>query len=286
MALISIAADKGGGVTTSAVALAAVWPRQVLLAECDVAGGDLRYRLAGAGGKPLGQDPGVVSLASAVRGQAGAQLVLEHTQQVEGGLQVLVGPAQPEHAAAMASAWTAISGMLAGLPDLDVIADCGRLLGDSPLVPVLRRSDLILLVARDTVEGVAHLRHGLSAIARAVNASSSSGGPSALARTAVLLIASRGSGRTARSQVNEVLQGTPGLADVPVIGVLAHDDAGAQGLSGQWGRRLDRSALIRSARTVAEQVFARVHSGAETAAGAGSSSMAAAQQAAATRTGA
>ena len=139
MALISIAADKGGGVTTSAVALAAVWPRQVLLAECDVAGGDLRYRLPGAGGKPLAQDPGVVSLASAVRGQASAELVLEHTQQVEGGLRVLVGPAQPEHAAAMASAWTPISGMLAGLPDMDVIADCGRVLGDSPLVPVLRR---------------------------------------------------------------------------------------------------------------------------------------------------
>lgn len=285
MALISIAADKGGGVTTSTVALAAVWPRQVLLAECDIAGGDLRYRLTGPGGKPLAQDPGIVSLASAVRGQAGAQLVLEHTQQVQGGLHVLVGPAQPEHAAAMSSAWTPISGMLAGLPDRDVIADCGRLLGDSPLVPVLRRSDLILLVARDTVEGVAHLRHGLSAIARAVNASSSSGVPSALDRTAVLLIASRGSGRTARTQVNEVLQSTPGLADVPVIGVLAHDEAAAQGLSGQWGRRLDRSALIRSARTAAEQVFALVHSGG-LAASAGPATTAARLATATTRAGA
>ena len=50
MALIAVAADKGApGVTTTALALAAVWPRPVLLAECDPAGGDLVYRLpAGA----------------------------------------------------------------------------------------------------------------------------------------------------------------------------------------------------------------------------------------------
>ena len=48
VALIAVAADKGApGVTTTAVALAAVWPRPVLLAECDPAGGDLVYRLPG-----------------------------------------------------------------------------------------------------------------------------------------------------------------------------------------------------------------------------------------------
>ena len=50
MALIAVAADKGApGVTTASVALAAVWPRPVLLAECDPAGGDLVYRLPGGG---------------------------------------------------------------------------------------------------------------------------------------------------------------------------------------------------------------------------------------------
>ena len=48
MALIAVAADKGApGVTTTALALAAVWPRPVLLAECDPAGGDLVYRFPG-----------------------------------------------------------------------------------------------------------------------------------------------------------------------------------------------------------------------------------------------
>ena len=49
MALIAVAADKGApGVTTTALALAAVWPRPVLLAECDPAGGDLVYRFPAA----------------------------------------------------------------------------------------------------------------------------------------------------------------------------------------------------------------------------------------------
>ena len=50
MALIAVAADKGApGVTTASVALAAVWPRPVLLAECDPAGGDSGLPAAGGG---------------------------------------------------------------------------------------------------------------------------------------------------------------------------------------------------------------------------------------------
>ena len=49
--LIAVAADKGApGVTTTAVTLAAVWPRPVLLAECDPAGGDIAYWLPAEGG--------------------------------------------------------------------------------------------------------------------------------------------------------------------------------------------------------------------------------------------
>jgi cellulose biosynthesis protein BcsQ len=68
MALIAIAADKGApGATTTALALAAVWPRPVLLAECDPAGGDLVYRLPAADGGRLDQRRGLLSLAVAAR---------------------------------------------------------------------------------------------------------------------------------------------------------------------------------------------------------------------------
>ena len=68
MALIAIAADKGApGVTTACLALSLVWPRPVLLAECDPAGGDLVYRLPAAGGGQLDPGRGLLSLAVAVR---------------------------------------------------------------------------------------------------------------------------------------------------------------------------------------------------------------------------
>ncbi len=260
MALIAVLADKGApGVTTSAVVLAAVWPQPAVLAECDVAGGDLPYRLPRCGGVPLAQDRGLLSLASAVRSPIGPEAVWEHTQQLDGGLPVLVGPTVPEQAAAMAAAWTPISGMFAGLPDTDVVADCGRVLGETPVLPVLRRAELIVFVARHTVEGVAHLRHGLVAVARAVNAHGSPTGVSALHRTAVLLITDGRRGREATREVSQLLAASPGLGDVAVLGALADDPAGARGLSGQWGRRLDRSALVASARPVAQAAHARVH---------------------------
>src|SRR5260370_24563239 len=92
MALIAVAADKGApGVTTAWVALAAVWRRPVLLAECDPAGGDIVYRLPGAGGTRLDPRRGLLSLAVAARHGLQPDQVWEHTQKLHGGLDVLAG---------------------------------------------------------------------------------------------------------------------------------------------------------------------------------------------------
>jgi len=83
MALIAVAADKGApGVTTTALALAAVWPRPVLLAECDPAGGDLVYRLPAADGGRLDQRRGLLSLAVAARRGLQPHQAWEHTQKL------------------------------------------------------------------------------------------------------------------------------------------------------------------------------------------------------------
>lgn len=252
MSLLALVADKGSpGVTTGAVALASVWPQQALLAECDPSGADVPYWLPGPGGNPLVRGRGLVSLAGAVRGPIEPGLVWEHTQDLDGGLPVLVGPAGPEQSEAMGSAWTPISGLLAGLPDTDVIADCGRVLGNGPAVPVLRRAGLIIVLARDTVCGVAHLRHGLGSIAQTVNASGSSANGSALSRMAVVMIAERRQAERSCEQVRQVLSEAVGLGSVPVVGALHFDVEGAAGLSGQWTKRLNRSALMKSARPLA-----------------------------------
>ena len=88
MALIAVAADKGApGVTTTAISLAAVWPRRVVLAELDPFGGDVAYRLRGPRGVPLSPETGVLSLALAVRRGAAPEAIFEHVQQLDGGLE-------------------------------------------------------------------------------------------------------------------------------------------------------------------------------------------------------
>ena len=100
MALIAVTADKGApGVTTACVALAAVWPRPVLLAEADPSGGDLIYRLPAAGGGQLDPGRGLLSLAVAVRRGLEPAQAWEHTQKLHGGLDLLVGVVTPEQGA-------------------------------------------------------------------------------------------------------------------------------------------------------------------------------------------
>jgi hypothetical protein len=256
MALIALAAGKGApGVTTSAVALAAVWPRPALLVECDAAGGDVAYRLEAAGHTPLAQDRGVLSLAAALR--TGHQVnVTDHVQYLAGGLPVLVGPASSGQAAVLSSVWPAVVDSLTGHGGGEVFVDCGRLTVDAPAVAVLERADCTVLVVRaagsaaqdahrlgerrKVVDGVAHLRH---AVEVAVVASS---GP-----VGVLVV---GDPRRDEAEVQEVLDG----AGLParVVGVLAYDGQGAAGLRGEWTRRLDKTPLITSAREVAHRLDA------------------------------
>ena len=151
MALIVVAADKGApGVTTAAVALAAVWPRPVLLAECDPAGGDLIYRLPAASGSRLDPRRGLLSLAISARRGGHPGQVWEHAQKLRGGLDVLVGVANAEQGAGLDLMWDQVGAALAALPEADVIADCGRLGADGRAYDLLARADAVILVTRAT----------------------------------------------------------------------------------------------------------------------------------------
>lgn len=265
MALIAVAADKGApGVSTVALTLALTWPQDVLLAECDPAGADLPWRLQAESGHRLVQGTGVLSLASSLRGTvdgagagagvvdgAGAVRVLDHAQRLDGGLPVLVGPVGPEQAEAIGSGWGRLAAQLAAVPGTDVIADCGRFLTPgSPVAAVLQAADLVLMVTRPSLTGVAHLRHGIGVVARVVNAC---GRGSGLNRIGVVVVDDHAAGRRGGPrQVDQVLTDTPGLGDVPVIGVLGWDPKAAAALAGTgWGAGLDRSTLLRTAATTA-----------------------------------
>jgi hypothetical protein len=242
VALIAVAADKGApGVTTACVALAAVWPRPVLLAECDPAGGDLACRLPAYGGGQLDPGRGLLSLAVAGRRGIGPDQILEHTQKLSGGLDVLAGVVTAEQGAGLEPLWGPAGAALAQLPGLDVIADCGRIGADGPPYDLLAYAAAIVLVTRDTLAEVVRLRERVSALTAALARRRRPAVP-----VGVVVVAGH---RRFHAALGEVRQALGGPARV--VGGLAYDPPSAEALRGEWGGRLNRSLLMRTARDLA-----------------------------------
>ena len=248
MALIAIASDKGApGVTTAALALAAVWPRPVLLAECDPAGGDLVYRFPAVGGGHLDPRRGVLSLAVVARRGMQPQQVWEHAQKLHGGLDVLAGVTNAEQGAGLSLLWGPIGKVLASLPQADVIADCGRLGADGPLYDLLAEATTVVLVTKVHVADVIRLRDRAAAFAAAAQSRGRRG-----FGVGVVVVADHKRFRASLGEVQHVL----GQANAPatVLGGIAHDTKGADLLSGEWGGNLDRTMLIKTAREVVQHL--------------------------------
>jgi hypothetical protein len=242
--LIALAADKGApGVTTAATALGAVWPRPVLVAECDPAGGDLVYRLPGEDGRMLNPDRGLLSLGATARRGLHPEQIYAHTQRLVGGLDVLTGLTHAEQAAGLTWLWGPLGRAFAALPEADVLADCGRLGGHPQINDLIAEADLVVLFTRASLDHVAHLRERLALLPR---------GP----ERGVVVIADPRSYRQAIDEVRRIV--TAASDRVAFVGGLAHDPKGAELLRGQWGGRLDRSLLIRTARELAGRLVARV----------------------------
>jgi len=249
MALIAIASDKGApGVTTAALALAAVWPRPVLLAECDPAGGDLVYRFPAADGGHLDPRRGVLSLAVVARRGMQPQQVWEHTQKLHGGLDVLAGVTNAEQGAGLSLLWGPIGKILAALPQADVIADCGRLGADGPLYDLLAEATTVVLVTKVHVADVIRLRDRAAAFAAAAASRGRRG-----FGVGVVVVADHRKFRAALGEVQQVLG--QANARATVLGGIAHDVKGADLLGGEWGGNLDRTLLIKTAREVAQHLL-------------------------------
>jgi MinD-like ATPase involved in chromosome partitioning or flagellar assembly len=248
MSLIAIASDKGApGVTTAALALASVWPRPVLLAECDPSGGDLAYRFPAASGGHLDPRRGVLSLAVTARRGMQPNQVWEHVQKLHGGLDVLAGVTNAEQGAGLNQLWGPIGKVLAGLAQADVIADCGRLGAEGPVYDLLAEASVVLLVTKAGVGDVIRLRDRAAAVAAGAESRGRRG-----FGAAVLVVADTRKFAAALGEVQHVLR----QAGVPatVIGGLAHDAKGAAMLGGGLVGKLDRTMLIRTTRDIAQQL--------------------------------
>ncbi|MEV7525043.1 hypothetical protein [Streptomyces sp. NPDC091371] len=254
MALIALAADKGSpGVTTTAVALSAVWPRRALLAEADAAGGDLVYRGSAAHGGPLNPNTGMLSIAATARRGLAADQLWDHAQTMSGGLDVLVGLGSSEQSAGLVGQWPLLGRAFATLAEsphapADVIADCGRIGGDGPALELFAHASLVLLVARTQPESIARVRDRALALSARLHGTQRGTAQFTTPLLGVLLVADPKDSSKVSNQVNDMLVASH--SGVRVLGTLAYDPPGAEQLAGRRRGRLDKSLLIRSARQI------------------------------------
>jgi hypothetical protein len=236
VSLLALAAAKASpGVTTTTVALAAVWPRPraVLVVEGDPAGGDLAARFG------LRAEPGLVTLAAARRGTATAATVAAHAQALPGGLRVVAGPPAAEQAtAALGLLGPELLAGLAGLDGVDVLADLGRLDPSSPTLAAARAADLLVLVTRPVLAELQHLAYRAAALRQACRA------------LALIVV---GAGPYPPGEV-------AGALGVEVVGVLPADPRGAGLLGGvpAGGAGLRRAPVVRAARTMVDALASRL----------------------------
>ena len=164
--LIALASVKGSpGVTSTALALAAVWPRPVVLLEADPAGGDLAYRCRAAHGGTVSANRGLLRLAAAVRGGTPSpDVVFDESQLLACGVNLIQGVTSSAQARGLAALWQTI-GQACTTAEVDVIADLGRLDRASVVMPLAQAAHHLLPVASTSLESVMHLTEGLNDIA-------------------------------------------------------------------------------------------------------------------------
>lgn len=237
MATVALTSAKHSpGVTTSALVLATTWPRRVLLAECDPAGGDVSAGLLRAE-VPTGD--GLLGLALAARRSLQPAAILGHTVPLNdsGEVRLLAGLTDPYQ-------WRSVEPVCGRLavafremgrldPPADVIVDVGRLDGGPGADELLAGADVVALVLRPTLVGVARAHPRLTVLRRRL------AGLDHAPQVGLLLIGSR---PFAPLDVGEAL-------DAPVLGVLSDDPVAASVLSHgrPRDRAFERSSLVRGA---------------------------------------
>lgn len=241
MAVIALTSASGSpGVTTTALGLALLWPRPVLLVEADPTGGS--GILAGFFRGTREYDAGLIELALSPYSMSDAVPgVVQRIQGTDVGF--IAGTRSHAQAHGLRDLWTPLAEALAGLDTTgqDVIVDAGRLgLVASP-EPVLANADLTLLVTRTTLPALAAARSWTETVKHG----------SSWRDPGVLLV---GEGQPySRREVTNVL-------GLPVHAALDDDaDAAAVYFRGATPpRRFETGPLVRSLRSAIEAIQARL----------------------------
>lgn len=166
MAVIALTSASGSpGVTTTAVGLALIWPRPVLLIEADPTGGS--GVLAGYFRGTREYDVGLIELALSPASPAEALRDVVRPLN-DGHVFFVAGTRSPAQATALTRVWEPLGEALVDLDakGQDVIVDAGRLgLVGSP-EPLLAGADLSLLVTRSSLPALAAARNWAGGVRR------------------------------------------------------------------------------------------------------------------------
>ncbi len=239
--LIALCSAKGApGVTTSALALALSWPRPVVVAELDPAGGDV---LAGYGRAETAAG-GLAELALAARRGGPAGHLDDHLLRLDASGRARLLPGLGDPAVARHVDWERLAAALASVEDgaVDVLADCGRLRAEHFPAAVTRRAAAVVVVSGSTLRAV-------RAAALAVADQRREGtGPAQGAAAVTALVVAPGE-PYGEKEIGEAL-------GVPIVGALPRDAKAAGVLSdgAPAGRLFGQSALLRAARSTAARL--------------------------------
>lgn len=166
MAVVTLSSASGSpGVTTTALGLALLWPRPVLLVEADPTGG--ANLLAGYFRGTCEYDAGLIELALTASdlGEALADVAqsIEDTT-----VSFVAGTRSHTQAGALRDLWEPLARELADLESTgqDVIVDAGRLGLHASPQPLLDAADLALLVSGTTLPNLSGLRSWAEAFQR------------------------------------------------------------------------------------------------------------------------
>ncbi|GAW48037.1 uncharacterized protein PD653_1063 [Nocardioides sp. PD653] len=233
--------------TSTALALAAVWPRPVVLLEADLAGGDLAYRCRAAPGGPIPAAKGLLRLAAAVRGGVpDGHPILEEAELLGCGASLVPGVSSSAQARGLSGLWSSIAAACTAA-EVDVIADLGRLDRASAHLPLAQASTYLLPVLSTSLESVMHLTDGLQDL---MGALAQHGAESVMP----VLVGPDARAARDRADLDELL----GKAGLPTLATrsMPHDPRALARLE-QGERasgRLGRTLLLRAAKAMAGEM--------------------------------
>jgi hypothetical protein len=251
--VISVCGVKGSaGASTLALLTRALWPASSVLVEADPVGGEFALTLAGPQGQVLPARPSISDLAlSAAQRMPSIERVWEAALETSAGPVVCGLPSAQPMGNLLREYGRHLAAMLTGEPD--VVVDAGRLAPDTPSLPLLAAANVVAVVLPDRPEALFRLTDLLAGLGSVLRVADD-------VRSVIVpvVVATTHRGPSAAGEVDEAMA----QHHIPTRPArwLGWDPKTVAAVRSGDLARAQRSALLRSARTVVETLAGEQYS--------------------------